>query len=153
MVTGIWIDYIRLESEHPDGNAESAAQIHFRALRRLEGEANEKFVTQHTLLQTGHINWKSCFEVWSSSSNNLIVLKVQFSPRSWFKENLWMFSIRNAILITCYIDQWRDTKIFVWIFLNYQNLQYLSVCEIQRQKFINKAIFRPSVFICFIMKE
>lgn len=53
---GIWIDYIRLESEHPDGNAESAAQIHFRALRRLEGEANEKFVTQHTLLQTGHIN-------------------------------------------------------------------------------------------------
>lgn len=64
-----------------------------------------------------------------------------------------MFSIGNAILITCYIDQWRDTKIFVLIFLNYQNLQYLSVCEIQRQKFINKAIFRPSVFICFIMQE
>ncbi|XP_061191995.1 U3 small nucleolar RNA-associated protein 6 homolog [Saccostrea echinata] len=53
--SGIWIEYFQLESEHPEGSAESAAQIHFRALRCLEGEENEKFVTKHTLMQTGHL--------------------------------------------------------------------------------------------------
>ncbi|XP_069125421.1 U3 small nucleolar RNA-associated protein 6 homolog [Argopecten irradians] len=52
----LWIDYIQLEQTHPQGRPEDAGNIHFRAVKCLEGELNQQFITKYTLLQTGHLD-------------------------------------------------------------------------------------------------
>ncbi|XP_076871559.1 U3 small nucleolar RNA-associated protein 6 homolog [Brachyhypopomus gauderio] len=50
----LWMDYIR-EELGPLGNPENCGKIHWRAMKSLVGESVERFITQYTLLQTGHI--------------------------------------------------------------------------------------------------
>uniref|UniRef100_A0A8C9U558 UTP6 small subunit processome component n=1 Tax=Scleropages formosus TaxID=113540 RepID=A0A8C9U558_SCLFO len=50
----LWLDYIK-EERGPHGQAENSGSIHWRAMKSLEGECVERFVTKYTLLQTGHI--------------------------------------------------------------------------------------------------
>lgn len=52
----IWIDYIKLEMTHPQGKPENIGNIHYRAVKQLNGELNQEFITQFTLLQTGHLD-------------------------------------------------------------------------------------------------
>ncbi|XP_046899623.1 U3 small nucleolar RNA-associated protein 6 homolog [Hypomesus transpacificus] len=51
---GLWLDYIR-EELGPLGQPGNCGTIHWRAMKMLEGENVERFTTQYTLLQTGHI--------------------------------------------------------------------------------------------------
>ncbi|KAJ8001928.1 hypothetical protein DPEC_G00174500 [Dallia pectoralis] len=51
---GLWLEYIR-EELGPRGQPENCGRIHWRAMKILEGESVERFITQYTLLQTGHI--------------------------------------------------------------------------------------------------
>ena len=51
----LWLEFIQLETEHPKGKAEAAGQLHWRAMKALEGHSVEKFTTQYTLMQTGHL--------------------------------------------------------------------------------------------------
>ncbi|KAK2154428.1 hypothetical protein LSH36_269g09029 [Paralvinella palmiformis] len=51
----LWLDYIKMEMTHPKGKPQEAGQIHWRAMKTLNGELIEKFVTLYTLLQTGHL--------------------------------------------------------------------------------------------------
>ncbi|XP_064180277.1 U3 small nucleolar RNA-associated protein 6 homolog [Anguilla rostrata] len=50
----LWLSYIR-EELSPRGNPENCGKIHWRAMKSLEGQCVENFVSQYTLLQTGHI--------------------------------------------------------------------------------------------------
>ncbi|KAL1005958.1 hypothetical protein UPYG_G00066160 [Umbra pygmaea] len=50
----LWLEYIR-EELGPRGQPENCGKIHWRAMKMLEGESVERFTTQYTLLQTGHI--------------------------------------------------------------------------------------------------
>ncbi|KAJ8363507.1 hypothetical protein SKAU_G00123380 [Synaphobranchus kaupii] len=50
----LWLDYIRMELS-PWGNPENCGKIHWRAMKNLEGQCVERFVSHYTLLQTGHI--------------------------------------------------------------------------------------------------
>lgn len=52
----IWIDYIKLEMTHPQGKPENVGNLHYRAVKQLNGELNQEFITQFTLLQTGHLD-------------------------------------------------------------------------------------------------
>ncbi|XP_021364521.1 U3 small nucleolar RNA-associated protein 6 homolog [Mizuhopecten yessoensis] len=52
----LWIDFIQLEQTHPQGRPEEAGSIHFRAVKCLEGDLNQQFITKYTLLQTGHLD-------------------------------------------------------------------------------------------------
>uniref|UniRef100_A0A672QU82 UTP6 small subunit processome component n=1 Tax=Sinocyclocheilus grahami TaxID=75366 RepID=A0A672QU82_SINGR len=50
----LWMDYIKEElGRH--GNPENCGKLHWRAVKTLEGESVERFTTQYTLLQTGHV--------------------------------------------------------------------------------------------------
>ncbi|XP_051568036.1 U3 small nucleolar RNA-associated protein 6 homolog [Myxocyprinus asiaticus] len=50
----LWMDYIKEElGRH--GSPENCGKLHWRAVKTLEGESVERFTTQYTLLQTGHI--------------------------------------------------------------------------------------------------
>uniref|UniRef100_A0A8C0GCH2 UTP6 small subunit processome component n=1 Tax=Chelonoidis abingdonii TaxID=106734 RepID=A0A8C0GCH2_CHEAB len=51
----LWLDYIKEELSHPQGKPVNCGNIHWRALKMLEGELVEKFVSKYTLLQTGHL--------------------------------------------------------------------------------------------------
>ncbi|XP_066522264.1 U3 small nucleolar RNA-associated protein 6 homolog [Hoplias malabaricus] len=54
----LWMDYIREElSAH--GSPENCGKLHWRAMKSLEGESVERFTTQFTLLQTGHVQSQS----------------------------------------------------------------------------------------------
>uniref|UniRef100_A0A8B9RMM1 UTP6 small subunit processome component n=1 Tax=Astyanax mexicanus TaxID=7994 RepID=A0A8B9RMM1_ASTMX len=50
----LWMDYIR-EELGAHGSPENCGKLHWRAMKSLEGECVERFTTQYTLLQTGHI--------------------------------------------------------------------------------------------------
>ncbi|KAB5584673.1 hypothetical protein PHYPO_G00110190 [Pangasianodon hypophthalmus] len=50
----LWMDYIK-EELGIHGNAENCGKLHWRAMKSLTGESVERFTTQYTLLQTGHI--------------------------------------------------------------------------------------------------
>ncbi|XP_060725036.1 U3 small nucleolar RNA-associated protein 6 homolog [Tachysurus vachellii] len=50
----LWMDYIK-EELGIHGNAENCGKLHWRAMKCLNGESVERFTTQYTLLQTGHI--------------------------------------------------------------------------------------------------
>ncbi|XP_051889077.1 U3 small nucleolar RNA-associated protein 6 homolog [Pristis pectinata] len=51
----LWLEYIMEEQQHPQGKAEHTGQIHWRAMKVLQGAEVERFVSQFTLLQTGHV--------------------------------------------------------------------------------------------------
>ncbi|XP_062401136.1 U3 small nucleolar RNA-associated protein 6 homolog isoform X2 [Sardina pilchardus] len=50
----LWMDYIK-EERGPHGQPENCGKLHWRAMKALEGDGMERFITQYTLLQTGHI--------------------------------------------------------------------------------------------------
>ncbi|VDI29597.1 U3 small nucleolar RNA-associated protein 6, partial [Mytilus galloprovincialis] len=50
----LWLDFIRMEMTHPKGQPENVGTLHYRAVHQLDGELNQQFVTEFTLLQTGH---------------------------------------------------------------------------------------------------
>ncbi|XP_075417480.1 U3 small nucleolar RNA-associated protein 6 homolog [Tenrec ecaudatus] len=51
----LWLDYIKEELHHPLGRPENCGQIYWRALKMLQGEAAEKFVTKHAMHQAGQL--------------------------------------------------------------------------------------------------
>ena len=52
IVSDIWLEYIKLESQHPDGRPENAGKIHYRAVKTLVGSSNQEFIKKYTLMQT-----------------------------------------------------------------------------------------------------
>ncbi|NWX36584.1 UTP6 protein, partial [Notiomystis cincta] len=53
--TDLWVDYIKEELSHPQGKPENCGSIHWRAMKMLQGDLLEDFVSKYTLLQTGHL--------------------------------------------------------------------------------------------------
>ncbi|NXG17852.1 UTP6 protein, partial [Grallaria varia] len=53
--TDLWLDYIKEELNHPQGKPENCGSIHWRAMKMLQGDLVEDFVSKYTLLQTGHL--------------------------------------------------------------------------------------------------
>ncbi|NXB87826.1 UTP6 protein, partial [Vidua chalybeata] len=53
--TDLWLDYIKEELSHPQGKPENCGSIHWRAMKMLQGDLVEDFVSKYTLLQTGHL--------------------------------------------------------------------------------------------------
>ncbi|NXM40168.1 UTP6 protein, partial [Gymnorhina tibicen] len=53
--TDLWLDYIKEELSHPKGKPENCGSIHWRAMKMLQGDLVEDFVSKYTLLQTGHL--------------------------------------------------------------------------------------------------
>ncbi|XP_062979237.1 U3 small nucleolar RNA-associated protein 6 homolog [Elgaria multicarinata webbii] len=51
----LWLDYIREELNHSQGKPENCGSIHWRAMKTLQGEQVETFISNYTLLQTGHL--------------------------------------------------------------------------------------------------
>ncbi|NXG53659.1 UTP6 protein, partial [Psilopogon haemacephalus] len=51
----LWVDYIKEELSHPQGKPENCGNIHWRAMKMLQGDLVEDFVSKHTLLQAGHL--------------------------------------------------------------------------------------------------
>lgn len=51
----LWMDYIREELDHPLGRPENCGQIYWRAMKMLQGESAEAFVTKHAMHQAGHL--------------------------------------------------------------------------------------------------
>ncbi|KAM8947562.1 U3 small nucleolar RNA-associated protein 6 homolog [Pelodytes ibericus] len=51
----LWLDYIKEELSHSDGKPENCGGLHWRAMKILQGDDVEQFVTKYTLLQTGHL--------------------------------------------------------------------------------------------------
>ncbi|KFP01429.1 U3 small nucleolar RNA-associated protein 6, partial [Calypte anna] len=51
----LWVDYVKEELSHPHGKPENCGSIHWRAMKMLQGELVEDFVSKYTLLQTGHL--------------------------------------------------------------------------------------------------
>ncbi|TKS67991.1 U3 small nucleolar RNA-associated protein 6 -like protein [Collichthys lucidus] len=50
----LWLQYIQ-EELGPLGQPENCGKVHWRAMKFLEGESVERFITKYTLLQTGHL--------------------------------------------------------------------------------------------------
>lgn len=59
----LWLQYIQ-EELGPLGQPENCSKIHWRAMKFLEGESVERFISKYTLLQTGHWafppTWRLC---------------------------------------------------------------------------------------------
>ncbi|NXK95929.1 UTP6 protein, partial [Formicarius rufipectus] len=53
--TDLWLDYIKEELSHPQGKPENCGSIHWRAMKMLQGDLVEEFISKYTLLQTGHL--------------------------------------------------------------------------------------------------
>ncbi|NXM27099.1 UTP6 protein, partial [Oxyruncus cristatus] len=53
--TDLWLDYVKEELTHPQGKPENCGSIHWRAMKMLQGDLVEDFVSKYTLLQTGHL--------------------------------------------------------------------------------------------------
>ncbi|XP_074045082.1 U3 small nucleolar RNA-associated protein 6 homolog [Macrotis lagotis] len=51
----LWLDYIKEELNHPCGKPENCGQIHWRAMKMLQGEMVEEFVAKYTLLQMSQL--------------------------------------------------------------------------------------------------
>lgn len=52
---GLWLDYIRLELQHPCGKPDTAGELYWRATKSLKGEFTEEFVGLYSLLQAGRL--------------------------------------------------------------------------------------------------
>ncbi|XP_008046719.1 U3 small nucleolar RNA-associated protein 6 homolog [Carlito syrichta] len=50
----LWMDYIKEELKHPLGRPENCGQIYWRAMKMLQGQSAEAFVTKHAMYQTEH---------------------------------------------------------------------------------------------------
>ncbi|XP_056607400.1 U3 small nucleolar RNA-associated protein 6 homolog [Triplophysa dalaica] len=50
----LWMNYIK-EELNGHGNPEKCGNLHWRAIKILEGESADRFSTRYTLMQTGHI--------------------------------------------------------------------------------------------------
>ncbi|NXF75808.1 UTP6 protein, partial [Sclerurus mexicanus] len=53
--TDLWLDYIKEELNHPQGKPENCGSIHWRAMKMLQGDLVQDFISKYTLLQTGHL--------------------------------------------------------------------------------------------------
>ncbi|NXK33089.1 UTP6 protein, partial [Piprites chloris] len=53
--TDLWLDYVKEELSHPQGKPENCGNIHWRAMKMLQGDLVEDFVSKYTLLQSGHL--------------------------------------------------------------------------------------------------
>lgn len=65
----LWLQYIQ-EELGPLGQPENCSKIHWRAMKFLEGESVERFISKYTLLQTGHWAFQQTpgrFTSWGSS--------------------------------------------------------------------------------------
>uniref|UniRef100_A0A2D4LPF2 U3 small nucleolar RNA-associated protein 6 homolog C-terminal domain-containing protein n=1 Tax=Micrurus spixii TaxID=129469 RepID=A0A2D4LPF2_9SAUR len=51
----LWLDYIKEELNHSQGKPENCGSIHWRAMKILQGEQVETFISKYTLLQAGHL--------------------------------------------------------------------------------------------------
>ncbi|KAJ7317922.1 hypothetical protein JRQ81_004084 [Phrynocephalus forsythii] len=51
----LWLDYIRDELKHPQGKPENCGSLHWRAVKTLQGQAVDTFISKYTLLQAGHL--------------------------------------------------------------------------------------------------
>ncbi|XP_024420902.2 U3 small nucleolar RNA-associated protein 6 homolog [Desmodus rotundus] len=51
----LWMDYIKEELNHPLGRPENCGQIHWRAMKMLQGESADAFVAKHAMHQAGHL--------------------------------------------------------------------------------------------------
>ncbi|XP_037348438.1 U3 small nucleolar RNA-associated protein 6 homolog isoform X2 [Talpa occidentalis] len=51
----LWMDYIKEELNPPLGRPENCGQIYWRAMKMLQGESAEVFVTKHAMHQAGHL--------------------------------------------------------------------------------------------------
>ncbi|NWH79398.1 UTP6 protein, partial [Piaya cayana] len=51
----LWLEYIKEELSHPQGKPENCGSIHWRAMKMLQGDLVEDFISKYTLLQTGHL--------------------------------------------------------------------------------------------------
>ncbi|XP_036925866.1 U3 small nucleolar RNA-associated protein 6 homolog [Sturnira hondurensis] len=51
----LWMDYIKEELNHPLGRPENCGQIHWRAMKMLQGESADEFVAKHAMHQAGHL--------------------------------------------------------------------------------------------------
>uniref|UniRef100_A0A669PW69 UTP6 small subunit processome component n=1 Tax=Phasianus colchicus TaxID=9054 RepID=A0A669PW69_PHACC len=51
----LWLEYIKEELSHPQGKPENSGSIHWRAMKMLQGDQVEDFISKYTLLQTGHL--------------------------------------------------------------------------------------------------
>ncbi|XP_063149652.1 U3 small nucleolar RNA-associated protein 6 homolog [Candoia aspera] len=51
----LWLDYIKEELNHSQGKPENCGSIHWRAMKTLQGEQVETFISKYTLLQAGHL--------------------------------------------------------------------------------------------------
>ena len=49
------MDYIKEELNHPLGRPENCGQIHWRAMKMLQGESADAFVAKHAMHQAGHL--------------------------------------------------------------------------------------------------
>ncbi|XP_072176694.1 U3 small nucleolar RNA-associated protein 6 homolog [Diadema setosum] len=49
---GLWLAYIRHETTHPGGSVAKATQLHWKAMKQLEGSHVEEFINGYTLMQT-----------------------------------------------------------------------------------------------------
>ncbi|XP_072319204.1 U3 small nucleolar RNA-associated protein 6 homolog [Eucyclogobius newberryi] len=50
----LWLQYLQ-EELGPLGQPQNCGKIHWRAMKFLEGESVERFISKYTLLQTGHL--------------------------------------------------------------------------------------------------
>ena len=50
----LWLEYIK-EERGARGQPENCGKLYWRAMKLLEGESVERFVSKYTLLQTGHL--------------------------------------------------------------------------------------------------
>ncbi|KAJ7340514.1 U3 snoRNP protein [Desmophyllum pertusum] len=51
----LWLDYIRLELEHPTGMPDTVGELYWRATKALDGQFTQEFVGLYSLLQAGRV--------------------------------------------------------------------------------------------------
>ncbi|XP_043336400.1 U3 small nucleolar RNA-associated protein 6 homolog isoform X2 [Cervus canadensis] len=51
----LWMDYIKEELNHPLGRPENCGQLYWRAMKMLQGESVEQFMSKHALHQAGRL--------------------------------------------------------------------------------------------------
>ena len=54
-LSGLWLDYIRLELQHPCGKPDTAGELYWRATKSLDGEFTEEFVGLYSLLRADRL--------------------------------------------------------------------------------------------------
>ena len=52
-ITDVWIAYMSFESA--EGEVKNVSNLHWKAMKEIDGTKIERFVTQYTLLQAGKL--------------------------------------------------------------------------------------------------